>query len=104
MESAMTYNNLKEAAEDMLWRAFPMEEDLPREEIIRRTADDLVDYVHEYLGGYDCGSGKWYGEPYQHQIAPEAFRFIRRLVASAMLAQFEHDHKWFGEAAREQAA
>jgi hypothetical protein len=71
---------------------------LSRRERIESLAERLVDYVHEVLAGdYDCGHGTWYGEPYAIQIPREAFRPIERLVAAAMIDQFEYDEKRTGE-------
>jgi hypothetical protein len=74
--------------------------EMDREERIKRCSESLVDHVHEALAELDCGCGGCSGEKYRLQIPHEAYRFIRRLVASAMVHQFDHAERTWRETIR----
>jgi hypothetical protein len=77
--------------------AFAIEEDahgangeLTRAERVRRAADSLVDYVHEYFLDYNVEYGT--------TIDANVYRKIEGLVASAMIAQHDHTEGAISEA------
>jgi hypothetical protein len=71
--------------------------DLTRKCRIKATSDSLVDHVYEALAEGDCGHGGWYGQQFGIQIPYEAYALIGRLIARAMVDQFDHDKKTWGE-------
>jgi hypothetical protein len=71
--------------------------DLSRAERIEHLAGRLTDWVFEALGEYDCGAGDFWGVPYRVQIPHEAYSLIERLVAVAVINQFEYDEGQSGE-------
>jgi hypothetical protein len=75
--------------------------DLSRDEIVDHIANELVDYVIEALAEvYGVGAGSWYDEPCPIQIPWEAYAPIRRILAAALVAQFETDELMWRDTAR----
>jgi hypothetical protein len=57
---------------------------------IDSAAARLVDYVHEALAGHGVGMSDWHGPI---RIPYEAYTPIERIVAAAMIAQYEYDRE-----------
>jgi hypothetical protein len=70
--------------------------ELSRGERIDRLAGKLVDHVCETLTAYGAGCGLD-AQYCQVQIPNEAVGLITRLVAAAMISQFDYDEERSGE-------
>jgi hypothetical protein len=68
--------------------------DLSRSERIDRCAQQLVDFVYEVLGEDDVS---FWRDCKDRETAERAYRAVERLVAIAMIGQFEYDEKVAGD-------
>jgi hypothetical protein len=65
--------------------------DLDRDERINRHAERIVDWVFEALAEQGCCDDSFYGGSLGVVIPHAAYGPIQRLVAAAMITQFEYD-------------